>query len=160
MHVTVPPPVLPTTYGSASFWYGPTPLCNQTTPGGQPLAIIIPNIRGASNGGALVEGAGFGFMSSHVIARNYEITFVDPNVEDNCDFYNSIENQFNYRFAFITENFIWVSTYPVSVTHTIPIQEGRDTEVVVNVTVKFSETESICPIPRDRTTLTLCCPAP
>lgn len=91
-----------------------------------------------------MEGEGFGNTPTYVIGRDYEITYMDPSLTDNCAFYAAIENSVEWRIAFVTATQLWISSTPVSVQVTTPIAAGLNSEVLFNVVVKFTEGGLLC----------------
>lgn len=101
--------------------------------------IIISEVLGSFDGGAPVEGAGYGNQQSKLTGYNFSLVYKDPNYKDNADFYNALKFSREYKVAWRTENLTHVSTNTVSVIPKNPVAEDLTSEVVWEVEVKFSQ---------------------
>lgn len=109
--------------------------------------IVIPEVNGTFDGGAEVEGPGYGDQATKLTGYNFQSVFNDPNYKLNADFYNAIKRSRNYRYAYRTENLIHITENAVSVIPKNPVTDDLTSEVVWNVTVKWSEGD--LPVPYD-----------
>lgn len=107
--------------------------------------IVIPDILGSYDGGAEVEGPGYGRQQSSLIGYNFTSNFKDPNYTTNCLFYNALKNNRGYRFAFVTETQVHLTMNPVVIIPKNPVTEDLNSDVVWDVTVKWSDKDLPCP---------------
>jgi hypothetical protein len=108
--------------------------------------IVIPEVLGSFDGGAPVEGPGYGDQATKVTGYNFSLLFKDPNYRENCAFYNGIKNARNYKVAYRTETQIHISDNTVSVVPKNPVTEDLASEVVWDVEVKFAQADLPCPV--------------
>jgi len=107
--------------------------------------IIIPEVNGTFDGGAEVEAPGYGDQVSKLTGYNFQAVYNDPNYRLNADFYNALKRSRNWRFAYRTENLVHLTQNTVSVIPKNPVTDDLASEVVWNVTVKWTEED--LPIP-------------
>jgi hypothetical protein len=119
-------------------------------------AFIIPFVRGSSDGGPVTEAEGYGDIPNYVTGRSYTINYFDPSIDINCLFYRRIEKSTEWRFAFVTESRLWISTNAVTVYATVPIDISVTSAVEYNVTVKFAESDLLCSVERPIGTFETC----
>lgn len=109
--------------------------------------IVIPAVNGSFDGGAEVEGPGYGNQATRLIGFDFTLNYKDPNYADNAPFYNAIKRSKNYRVVYRTATKIHESTNTVSVIPKAPITEDITSDVVWDVTVKWQDTD--IPAPND-----------
>jgi hypothetical protein len=107
--------------------------------------VIIPQVLGSSDGGAPVEGTGYGRQQSSLLGFNFSVTYKDPNYKQNAAFYNAIKRSRNYAVAYVTESQTHISDNAVQVLPKAPIAEDLTSEVVWDVEVKFSQPDHAVP---------------
>lgn len=107
--------------------------------------IIIPQVIGSFDGGAEVEGPGYGRQVSSLIGYNFSSTFKDPNYALNCEFYNALKNSRSYRYGFVTETKVHLTTNPVVIIPKNPVTEDLNSDVVWEIIVKWSDKDLPCP---------------
>src|ERR1044072_3310361 len=98
--------------------------------------IIIPKTNGTFDGGAEVEGPGYGDQQTKLNGYKFQAVYNDPNYKNNADFYNALKNSRNYRFAYRTETQTHLTEVTVQAIPKNPVVEDLTGEVVWNVTVK------------------------
>lgn len=118
--------------------------------------IVIPEVLGSFDGGAPVEGAGYGDQQSKLTGYNFSLVYKDPNYLENDDFYNNIKRSRNYKIAYRTETQTHISTNAVSVIPKNPVAEDLTSEVVWDVEVKFSQGDLPAPFNTPAGTFTEC----
>jgi hypothetical protein len=101
--------------------------------------IILAEVNGTHDGGAPVEGPGYGDQASKTTGYNFSIVYKDPNYKNNADFYNAIKNSRNYKVAYRTETQTHVSTNTVSIIPKQPVTDDLASEVTWDVEVKYSQ---------------------
>jgi hypothetical protein len=109
--------------------------------------IIIPETNGTFDGGAEVEGPGYGDQATKLTGYNFSLTYNDPNYKLNADFYNALKRSRNWKLAYKTESLVHLTQNTVSVVPKNPVTDDISSEVVWNVLVKWSEGD--LPIPYD-----------
>lgn len=101
-------------------------------------AIVIPNVKGTYDGGAVTEAGGFGGQVSMLDQRNHTLNYMHLFSCENLDFYNILSKQNNLEAWFMTGTRIFKSGAPVMVYATMPIEESFSSTMLFNVTVKWS----------------------
>jgi hypothetical protein len=109
--------------------------------------IVIAEVNGTFDGGAEVEGPGYGDQATKLVGYNFTLNYKDPNYAQNADFYNAIKRSRNYRIGYRTETKIHESVNTVSIIPKNPVPEDLASEVVWDVTVKWQDSD--LPIPHD-----------
>lgn len=111
-------------------------------------AILIRDVRGTYDGGSATKNAGYGSKPSRLTGKTHTLTYFDPRVINNCDFYNRLHYiGSEYRFFFFTATRVWQVLRPTSATPTMPIAEDLNSIVEFNVTVEWSDINSPCSLP-------------
>lgn len=109
--------------------------------------IIIPKTNGTFDGGAEIEGPGYGDQATKLTGYNFTAVFNDPNYALNADFYNAIKRSRNWKYAYRTSSKTHITETTVSVIPKNPVTDDITSEVVWNVTVKWSDDD--LPVPFD-----------
>lgn len=107
--------------------------------------IIIPQVNGTFDGGAEVEVPGYGDQATKLTGYNFTGVYNDPNYALNADFYNAIKRSRNWKFAYRTENLVHLTQNTVQVIPKNPVTDDLASEVVWNVTVKWTDED--LPVP-------------
>lgn len=107
---------------------------------------IIPAVVGSFDGGTEVEGPGYGRQSTILISYDFSANFRDPNYKSNCEYYNALKRSRTQHFAFVTETQLHYVDTPVSVIPKNPVTEELNSDVVYDVTVKWSSPDLPCPV--------------
>jgi hypothetical protein len=108
--------------------------------------IIIPNVRGAFNGGDPQSAPGYGDQSERNTGYNMELTFQDPDYGVNGDFYNALKNSKNYRVGWRTETQTHISDKVAAVFPNNPQTDDLNSEVTWNVAVRWSQSDLAIPM--------------
>ena len=98
---------------------------------------VIPETTGTFDGGAVVEGPGYGDRDSRVIGYNFGLGYKDPVFKKNTGFYNTISKSTGWHFLWRTETLTRISNNPVTCIPKSPVQEDMNTEVVWEVEIKW-----------------------
>lgn len=102
------------------------------------LAIIIPNVRGTYDGGAVVEGPGYGRTPVRRQSANHQVVYNHLMDCNNIDFYNALVQTYDYDFWFATDTKIWRAG-STSMQHAqMPITEDVASDIEFSVTVKWT----------------------
>lgn len=107
--------------------------------------ILIPQTRGTFDGGAEVEGPGYGRQATKLTGYNFQAQYQDPNYKGNCDFYNAIKRTRNMKFAYVTETQVHITDNEVQVIPKNPVEDDISSEVVWDVIVKWAGPDLPCP---------------
>lgn len=112
-------------------------------------AKIIRNINGTYDGGAPVEGAGFGESISEQYGITHTLTYQDPRAVQNIDFYNKFKMVAqNYVAYACTETQIWSTIATLYASPKMPIANDLSQIVSIEATIKWSYKD--LPVPFDR----------
>lgn len=107
--------------------------------------VIIPNVRGSSDGGVWTTSEGFGDVVEEAESYEETITYTDPNYLNNVANYNALARSKTYRFGFCTATLGYLSDQAASFKPKRPIQADIKQSVYGDVEVKFVQTTQ--PIP-------------
>lgn len=108
-------------------------------------AIVLYAVSGSYDGGSTTESPGFGDQETINAGTTHVITYRDPNVADNCDFYNAIKYSSQYTAWFKTSSKIWSADAPVTITPKAPVTDDIKAVMAYEVTVKWSNPDMPCP---------------
>lgn len=109
--------------------------------------IVIPQTKGSYDGGSETEGTGYGDQQSRVTGMNHQIQLQDPNYASNADFYNTVRGSRAWKGAYRTETKVHLINRTLSLIPKNPVQEDLTTDVVWDITIKWSDKAS--PVPYD-----------
>jgi hypothetical protein len=103
-------------------------------------AIIIPQVRGNYDGGAVSEGAGFGDEATEFTGRIHTLNYFDPNTTQNNEvWYNNFtKNAKNYVLWYRTETKIYNTDAPLSLSAKEAITENTTDVVTYEVMCKWT----------------------
>jgi hypothetical protein len=107
--------------------------------------ILIPQTKGTFDGGAEVEAPGYGDQATRLTGYNFQAQFQDPNYKLNCNFYNSLKNSRDFKFAYRTSTQIHMVDTVVQAIPKNPVTDDINGEVVWDVLVKWSGKDLPCP---------------
>lgn len=88
---------------------------------------------------------GFGDSAEELDGYDHEGIVFDPNYAANCNFYNDIKRSKEWKWGYRTETKVHLSDVIATVIPKAPIQEGKVTSVIWEVTVKFTQEDIPCP---------------
>lgn len=109
-------------------------------------ARVIWQTRGSYDGGTTSELTGFGDNATINGNTTHTATFFDPNYFENCDFYNSLREQTDWKFAFRTQNYLHLSGNAATFSPKNAIADDDQSIVVWEVPVKWVNNDSSCPV--------------
>lgn len=98
---------------------------------------VIWETQGSFDGGVIQELPGFGDRAFSNGGITFTLTYKDPNLIKNVDFYNATKNVSDKRIIFRTETQIWDSGVPVTFQPKIDVQDDLLSQVLMAVTVKW-----------------------
>lgn len=107
--------------------------------------IIIPNVRGSSDGGSWTTSEGFGDTVEEPESYEETVTYTDPNYLNNVDNYNALARSKSYLFGFCTQTLGYLSSQAATFKPKRPISTSVKESVYGEVEVKFVQT--VQPIP-------------
>lgn len=102
------------------------------------LAVVIAETRGTSDGGAAVEGVGYGRQENRVTGRNFTVSYSHLWGCENQPFYDELNYRNNYEFYYATENYIFRSVNPAFSFAKVAVEESTQSELRFDVDVKWS----------------------
>ena len=122
------------------------------------VIYVIPETTGSFDGGAEVEGPGYGDRTSRFIGFNFTLNYKDPSFKPNTGFYNTISKSTGWHFLWRTETLTRISNNPVTIVHKSPVQEDLNSEVVWELTIKWTGKDQ--PVPYSEMVGFFVCPNP
>jgi len=107
--------------------------------------VLIPKVHGTLPEPSEQLGPGYGDTVETLLGFEFVLTYYDPNYNDNCDFYNALKSQQNYRFMYKTSSKGHLTDVTVTVVPKAPIEDDLNSEVVWMVQVKWKDSDHACP---------------
>ena len=105
-------------------------------------ALIHQEVRGAYPRPAPTEIAGKGKQDTRITGRKHQVDFRVSSIKGNDNYWNTLNRSTNYTFAFVVGSDYDLLLYTdkaVSIDAVPVVEEGLDSEVDWNVTVKWSD---------------------
>lgn len=109
--------------------------------------IIIPETNGDFDGGTPNYGDGYGDRENTYLNSTYKLTYHDPNLKDNYNFYEGKKRSSSWKVGYRTETLIWISDKTCTIAPGAPVANDAKANVVWNVEVTF--TSGVHPEPFD-----------
>lgn len=109
-------------------------------------ARVIWQTQGSYDGGVTEELVGYGNAATANGNTTHTATFFDPNYFENCDFYNSLKSQTDWKFAYLTENYLHLSDAVATFSPKNAVADDIKSEVRWEVPVKWTNSENPCPV--------------
>ena len=100
---------------------------------------VIWETQGSYDGGTTSELAGFGDREFTNGGVSHVLNYKDPNYASNYDFYMAIKDSSEWSIVFRTSSQIHVVDVPVTITPKNPVADDLKSNVVWDVTVKWSD---------------------
>lgn len=110
--------------------------------------VLIDGVIGSFDGGTEVEGPGYGSQATKLLGYDFTANFRDPNYKQNAAYYNALKNSKAYKFFYVTESLVHITNNAVGVIPKNPVAEDLTSDVVWDVTVKWSDKD--LPEPYDK----------
>jgi len=110
--------------------------------------ILVPDVRGSLAAPSFTEEDGYGDTEGQISSLTYEITYRDRNYSNNCDTYSALMRNGNYRFAYVTKNFVHLSDKPAVVMPKPVVPENYKETAYTEVTARFTQQNLVCPVAR------------
>lgn len=107
--------------------------------------FIIPETHGELPDPSPKMGAGFGDTVEQLIAYDFSAKYYDPNFASNCDWYNTIKKNRNFKFVYRTSSKTYISTKPVVIIPKYNVADDLTALVNWNVDVKWQDSDFPCP---------------
>jgi hypothetical protein len=109
-------------------------------------ARVIWQTSGSYDGGTTQELPGYGNNATANGSTTHSATVKDPNYYENCDFYNSLRGQTDWKFAYLTKNYLHLSDATATYTPKNPVAEDINATVEWQMGVKWSNDNNPCPV--------------
>ena len=106
--------------------------------------ILIPETNGESPKASPATAPAYGRRPESVIGYTFTASYTDPNYTSNCNFYNHVIGNMNYRFFFRTSSHIYMTSTPVSITPNRDIKNDMTAEVTRIVDIKWLDRQFPC----------------
>jgi hypothetical protein len=111
-------------------------------------AIILRNISGTYDGGAITTGPGRGRETERVLGMSHTLTYIDPAILSRIAFYNAMKQiARNFNIIYFTDQKAWpVDNIQPSVAPTVPITDDNTTKIEGNIVVKWNKKDLALPV--------------
>jgi len=100
--------------------------------------IIIKDTQGDYDGGTTEELVGFGDLETINGGTVHILNWLDPNIDDNCDFYSALKSQSEWQIGYRTETKVWFSDAVATFTPKAPVQNDLKSYVTYNAQAKWT----------------------
>lgn len=118
--------------------------------------FVVPETNGEMPEPSEKTGAGYGDATETLTGYDFSAKFNDPNFTSNCDFYNALIGNRNYKFFYRTSSKTYITEVPVTIIPKYKIDNDLNSEVVWNVSVKWMGQTFPCPFETPDAVLTQC----
>lgn len=115
-----------------------TAICNEEV-------YVFPYTRGSLEMAETLAG-GFGNTLQDLDSYEFTLNVFEPNYLENCNFWNSIKNNKNFKIGYRTETQVYLSDVTILIIPKAPITEDLKTKVVWNIIFKFVQENIPCPL--------------
>jgi len=106
---------------------------------------IIKDTQGNYDGGTTTELVGFGDLETVNAGILHTLLWRDPNLDQNCDFYNALLTQTEWQIGWRTETYVWFSDTVATFTPKVPVPDDIKGYVTYETTAKWSSNSIPCP---------------
>lgn len=107
--------------------------------------IVIPETNGEFPEPSEKVGPGYGDTTETLLGFDFSANFVDPNYKENCDFYNALIGNRNYKFFYRTSTQTHITDKTVTIIPKKSIQNDLTSEVTWKINVKWMSNQFPCP---------------
>lgn len=107
--------------------------------------LVIPETNGELPQPSELTGPGYGDTVETLLGYDFQATIADPNYKENCDFYNALIGNRNYKFFYRTSSQVHITDKTVTIIPKKQIQNDLTSEVVWNVMAKWRSSQFPCP---------------
>lgn len=107
---------------------------------------VIKDTQGDYDGGTTAELVGFGDLETVNGGITHILNWLDPDIEDNCDFYTALAGQTEWMIGWRTQNNVWFSGEVATFTPKVPVQNDLKSYVTFNAQAKWTG-DLPCPYP-------------
>ena len=107
--------------------------------------LVIPSTNGEMPEPSEKTGPGYGDTTETLLGYDFQAKINDPNFVSNCDFYNALVGNRNFKFFFRTSSQTYITDKPVTIIPKFKIDNDLNAEVVWNVSVKWMSAQFPCP---------------
>jgi hypothetical protein len=109
------------------------------------MILVIPATNGELAEPSELTGPGFGDTTEELLGFNFSATFNDPNFASNCDFYQALVGNRNFKFFFRTSSKTYITPVPVTIIPKFKVENDESSLVTWNVHVKWKSSKFPCP---------------
>lgn len=106
---------------------------------------IIKDTQGNYDGGVITELVGFGDQEIINGGILHTLLWRDPAIKENCDFYNALLSQTEWKLGWRTENYIWFSDTVATYSPKVPVPDDIKGYVTYETTAKWTNNAIPCP---------------
>lgn len=107
--------------------------------------FIIPETHGDFSAPSPKFGAGFGDTVEQLLAYDFTAKYFDPNFASNCEWYNTIKKNRNFKFGWRTSSKCYISTKTVVIVPMYEVQDDLTSLVTWNTQIKWQAADLPCP---------------
>lgn len=107
--------------------------------------LVIPATNGEMPAPSEILKQGYGDTAEILIGFDFTANFNDPNFASNCDFYNALVGNRNFKFFYRTQNKTYITDVPVTIIPKYAIQNDYNSVVEWNVGLKWKSKNHPCP---------------
>jgi hypothetical protein len=108
--------------------------------------LVIPDTNGELPEPGEKTGQGYGDTVETLLGYDFQAKFIDPNYSSNCDFYNALIGNRNFKFAYRTSSKVHITDKTVTIIPKTTVPNDLNSEVTWNVTAKWISNQFPCPI--------------
>lgn len=106
---------------------------------------IIKDTQGSYDGGVTQELVGFGDAETSNGGILHTLLWRDPHIIENCDFYNSLISQNEWKVGFRTARYVYFSEAVATFTPKLPVPDDIKGTVTYETTAKWTNNALPCP---------------
>lgn len=107
--------------------------------------FIIPETHGEVSLPSPKMGAGFGETVEQLLAYDFSAKYFDPNFSSNCEWYNTIKKNRNFKFGWRTSSKCYISTKTVTIIPGYQVVDDLTGLVTWEVAIKWQGADLSCP---------------
>ena len=120
------------------------------------LILLVPATNGEMPEPSEITGPGFGDTTETLIGYEFSAMFNDPNFASNCDFYQALVGNRNFKFFFRTSSKTYITPVTVTIIPKFKVDNDETSLVLWNVSVKWKSALFPCPFNTPESVLQSC----
>ena len=109
--------------------------------------VVIPETNGESPYASPRLGPPYGTHGDILLGYDFSARYEDPNYNCNCDFYNSIIGNLNYRFFYRTSSHVYITDTPATIVPNRDIANDLADEITWSIDVRWISRTFACGVP-------------